>query len=162
MTAATEQPPANDAEQTEARILVDSATARYSSTIDSAGMSLIVGTGNVEGGGLVMVPFVECEIGGTFGTGDEPGTESILITFENATFLLESFTNEFARLMPSLASLAAGPLKPVPERIEYALDCLQRTSGNLSVMLSALSKLRPNPADPVEPRQPSPPRLDGS
>jgi len=147
VTAPTE-PPADEAGQTEPRILVDSATARYSSTIESAGMSLIVGTGHVEGGPLVMVPFVECEIAGTFGTDDEPATESILITFENATFLLESFTNEFARLIPSLASFAAGPLKPVPERIEYAIDCLQRTSGNLSVMTAALARLRPESADP--------------
>lgn len=136
----------NISESTELKILVDSSTARYSSTISAAAMSLIVGTGNVEGGPQVMVPFVECEISGNFGTDDVKRTESVLITVENAAFLIESFTNEFARLMPAMTSLSAGPLKPVGERLHYARDCLQRASANLLVLVDALAEF---PAVPV-------------
>lgn len=124
------------------RILVESATARYSSTIDLAGMSLIIGTGTVENGPKVMVPFVECEIGGTFGTEDEKKTDSVLITLENAAFLIESFTNELARLMPAYSSFSAGEIKPLTERVDYALDCVRRTGENLSIITDALSKSR--------------------
>lgn len=134
----------------ESVIRVASATGRYSATIAHAGMALIAGVGTREADQSVLVPFVECEIGidregddetlGTDDSGKHIEEHSILITLENAAFLAEAFSSAFAKLAPDLISLSQGPLKPVPDRIAYAIERLQQTKNNIAVLTDVLER----------------------
>lgn len=130
-------------------VRVTSATGRYATTVSHASMSLIAGIGMREDGQSVLVPFVECEIA----TENYEDTESdqltdvpafdahsILMTFENAAFLAEAFSSEFAKIAPNLVSLSQGPLRPVPERIAYALDRLKQAQRNVLALIDVLEK----------------------
>ena len=104
-----------------------------------------MGTGQV-GDEQVLVPFVECAIQGRFGPQEEAEQYSVLVTFENAAFLVDQFAAELTELGPVIESMTLGPVKPVPERIDYALECLRSAQANLSLLVGSLTKLAP-PSD---------------
>lgn len=139
--------PSETPDDREENIRVTSATGRYSTTIVHGAMSLITGIGTRDDDQSVLVPFVECEIAiDRKDDGDIPEEErvleehSIMITLENAAFLAEAFSSEFAKLGPDLVSLSQGTLKPVPDRIAYAIERLQQTKNNITLLTDVLGK----------------------
>ena len=124
-----------------AEVRVGGATAGQASTVNGAAMSLIVGTGMLADNQQVLVPFVECEIGGNFGGDTAEKTLTLLLTFENVAFLAADFSEALAGILPALQSVAQGDLKPVPARIEYAIDCLNRTQANLARVIEGCARL---------------------
>lgn len=91
-------------------------------------MTLIMGVGKLrDGDAPVLVAFMDTAMVGA-GRGDDVEVEQVfshMVTFENAAFIVASFTRDLRTACEHLADLSQGPLRPEPARLRQAQVFLQ-------------------------------------
>ena len=111
-------------------------------------MNLILATGKIENGPIVLVPYVEFRLLKDVDGEDSPQeTYNATIAFENAAFIIMDMARDLAEASHQLVQVAQGELAVEPVRMNYALECLNRAAKRVDESIGHLRRL---PATPQE------------
>lgn len=132
-------------------ITVFGAVPRQIVPIHSASMMLVTAFGAKEDGEDVMVPLLDVQLFRTpVPQDDKPTTAqddedepesliSMILTLENASFLVSDMAGDIQRAVAVLAQQCGGSIKPDEQRIRYSAHSLRKAAGRLEDAAKLLS-----------------------
>jgi hypothetical protein len=98
----------------------------------------------------VLVPFVELNLIEQDGDDEsEHSLISVVLTFENLGYVLESLGEDFLVNCLALSEVASGGLKPPAYRVTFSLEKLRGAQASLAKCVALLEALEPTLKRPV-------------
>lgn len=119
--------------------------------IRSASMMLVTAFGEKEDGEDVMVPLLDVQLfrvpasdegksaNSKAGEDDDEALISMILTLENASFLIADMAGDIQRAVSLLAQQCGGDIKPDEQRIQYSAQSLRRAVARLEEATKLLS-----------------------
>jgi hypothetical protein len=98
---------------------------QLASVVQSADITISLGTGQIKDGPTILVPFMTCQLNGKFGREDEPAEPNVTLAYDNVAFLLMQFSEEYLQALDVLDLVAPGGLGAALPRLTHAAEWLQ-------------------------------------
>ncbi len=101
----------------------------------------------------ILVPFAELNfIEQATEDDDEETMLSIVLTFENLAYLVESLAGDFLGNCNALSAVSSGDLKPPADRVTYSLEKLRGAQASLAQCIGLLETLQSTLEQSASPR----------
>jgi hypothetical protein len=118
-----------DAETARGQVRVGPALAHGITTVTKTDIALTASVGDSSDDQRVLIPFLECALYGSGGSGELVWTGRLAM--DNVAFLIEQVSVGLSEALQPLEAMSLGDLKPPSARIEYAADKVASASESL-------------------------------